>query len=146
MLTTRLLHPQILRALAASGHGSKVLIAAANFPVSTTRGANAALVSLALAPGIVTCTQVLEAIVSVSVFEGAAVIRPPRGDVEREPEAWGEYHRVLSAAGQPLRLEPLDGERFMAEAADPAVALAVATGDERLYTSLLLTVGVVASR
>jgi L-fucose mutarotase len=149
VLTTRLLQPQILAALAGAGHGAKILIAAGNFPATTQRGPNTQLVNLALAPGIVSCTDVLSALLTVAVFEHAAVIRPPDRESEAgkaEPAAWAEYRELLGAAGRQLALEPLEGERFMAEARSPGLALTVATGDERLYTSLLLTVGVVESR
>jgi L-fucose mutarotase len=148
VLTIRLLHPQILAALAESGHGSRVLIAAANFPAKTHRGPNATLVSLALAPGLVTCTHVLSALLTAAVFEHAAVIRPPAGKdgaESREPPAWGEYRRLLRDAGRDMELEPLEGDRFFEEARSNDVALTVATGDERRYTSVLLTVGFVES-
>jgi L-fucose mutarotase/ribose pyranase (RbsD/FucU family) len=35
VLRTRLLHPEILAALAGAGHGSRVLIADGNYPFST---------------------------------------------------------------------------------------------------------------
>jgi L-fucose mutarotase len=143
MLSGRLLHPQILAALAGAGHGAKVLIAAANFPTTPRSGRNAAAVSLALAPGLVTCTDVLSVVVTATVFERAAVISPPDGQAESEPAAWSEYRGVFASIGAPLALEPLSGDRFMAETLSPDLALAVATGDQRLYTSILLTVGVV---
>lgn len=41
MLKTRLLHPQILEALAEAGHGSRILIADSNFPMLTGSAASA---------------------------------------------------------------------------------------------------------
>ncbi|HOS03406.1 MAG TPA: RbsD/FucU domain-containing protein, partial [Candidatus Hydrogenedentes bacterium] len=35
MLKQRLIHPEILDALAAAGHGSKILITDGNYPAST---------------------------------------------------------------------------------------------------------------
>ena len=46
MLKTSLPHPEILAALAASGHFSQVLIADGNFPVAGNRGPNARIVHL----------------------------------------------------------------------------------------------------
>lgn len=143
MLKGRLIHPLILAALAGAGHGAKVLIAAANFPTTTRSGPNATTVSLALAPGLVTCTDVLSVVVTAAVFEHAAVISPPDEQAESEPAAWSEYRGVFESIGAPRALEPLSGDRFMAETLSPDLALAVATGDQRLYTSILLTVGVV---
>lgn len=143
MLKGPLLHPQILAALAGAGHGAKVLIAAANFPATTQSGPNAVVVSLALAPGLVTCTDVLSVVVKTTVIERAAVISPPDGLAANEPVAWSEYRGVFEAIGAPLTLESLPGGRFMRETLSPELALVVATGDQRLYTSILLTVGVV---
>ena len=61
MLKQQLLHGKILEVLARAGHHGKVLIADGNYPASSTLGPNAELVSLALSPGVVNCTQVLEA-------------------------------------------------------------------------------------
>ena len=58
MLKHRLLHPEISEILARAGHHAKVLIADGNYPASTTLGPNARLVSLNLAPGLVTVSQV----------------------------------------------------------------------------------------
>ena len=56
MLDLPLIHPDILRVLGRAGHGSQVLIADGNYPFRTTLGPNAELVSLNLAPGIVSAT------------------------------------------------------------------------------------------
>jgi len=64
MLKGKLIHPQILEALGRAGHGSQVLIADGNYPASTKLGPKATLVNLNLSPGLVNCTQVLEALVS----------------------------------------------------------------------------------
>jgi hypothetical protein len=62
MLNGPLLHPDILRILARSGHHSKVLIADGNYPAANKRGPRAELVSLQLMPGVPTVAQVFEAI------------------------------------------------------------------------------------
>ena len=67
MLDTALLHPEILRVLARSGHHSKVLIADGNYPALDKRGAGAELVSLQLSPGIPTVAQVLAAILGITL-------------------------------------------------------------------------------
>ena len=141
MLRGRLIHPGVLGALGRAGHGSRVLIADGNYPHATTRGPNAKLVFLNLAPGLVTSTQALEAILSAVSVEGAAVMATPEGSAE--PPVWGEYRRLLEQAGAPVELEEIERFDFYRAAARPDVALAVATGDERLYANVLLTVGVV---
>jgi len=54
-----LIHPPLLAALAACGHGGKVLIADANYSHSTNAGPRATLIYLNLRPGLVTVDQVL---------------------------------------------------------------------------------------
>src|SRR4029077_1317282 len=71
MLNHGLIHPRILEVLGRAGHHAKVLIADGNYPASSTLGPNAEQVSLNLAPGIVNCTQVLEALVSAIPIEAA---------------------------------------------------------------------------
>jgi L-fucose mutarotase len=137
MLRTRLIHPEILAALAAAGHGSRLLISDGNFPHATATPAAARRVWLNLSPGRVTVTEVLEAVVPTVPLEAAAVLRPHDADV---PAVLGEY-RALLPAGIPVSVV----ERFafydLARGRD--VTLAVATGDQRLYANLLLTIGVV---
>src|SRR5947199_4512099 len=67
----RLIHPKINEVLGRAGHHAKVLIADGNYPASSTLGPNAELVSLNLMPGVVTCTQVLEALASAIPIEAA---------------------------------------------------------------------------
>ena len=71
MLKHTLIHPKINEILARAGHHSKVLIADGNYPASSTLGPRAELVSLNLSPGVVTCTQVLSALVTAIPIEAA---------------------------------------------------------------------------
>ena len=50
---------------------AKILIADGHYPASTKRGPNAELISLNLAPGVVTCSQVLRALLSAVPHPGA---------------------------------------------------------------------------
>ncbi len=85
-----LIHPPLLAALGAAGHGGRVLLADANYSHATNAGPAAAVIYLNLRPGLVTVDQVLE---------------------------------------------------FYAECRQPDLAVCVATGDDRLYANLLLTIG-----
>jgi L-fucose mutarotase len=136
VLTTRLIHPEILAALAAAGHGSQVLLLAdGNFPHATTTPPGARRVYLNLSPGRVTVTEVLEAVAATVPLEAAAVMRPHDADV---PAVLAEY-RALLPAGTPV--EVVERMAFYELARRPDVTLAVATGDTRLYANLLLTIG-----
>ena len=71
MLRHQLIHPKINEVLGRAGHHAKILIADGNYPASSAIGPNAELVSLNLMPGVVTCTQVLEALLSAIPIEAA---------------------------------------------------------------------------
>ena len=139
MLTGRLLHPQILGALARAGHGSRILVADGNYPHWTTRGPNAEVVFLNLSPGLVSATDVVAALLTSVRVEAAAVMATPPGDPE--PPIWEEL-RGLIGLDEPL--EQIERFAFYEAAAGPDVALTVASADERLYANVLLTVGVAA--
>lgn len=137
MLKHRLLHPDILEALASAGHGSKVLIADGNYPGSTCLGENASLVYLNLSPGKLTVTEVLDALLSAIVVEEAAVMSPDEGP---EPPIFEEFRRLLPDSP----LVEYDRFEFYEEASGSETCLQIVTGERRIYANLLLTIGVVA--
>jgi L-fucose mutarotase len=142
MLKGKLIHPQILEALGRAGHGSQVLIADGNYPASTKLGPKATLVNLNLSPGLVDCTQVLEALVTAIPIEAASVMAVPSG--QKEPEIWADFRKILSqSTGQPLKLEEIERFKFYDTAGTSNIALTIATGEQRIYANLLLTIGVV---
>lgn len=147
MLKGTLIHPQILRALGRAGHGSRVLIADGNYPFSTKLGPNAELVSLNLSPGVVSCTSVLEAIVTAIPIESAAVMAAARSGPyaqEKPPEIWDKFRSILHrATGVEFELEEIERLQFYETAGSPDVALTIATGEQRIFANLLLTIGVV---
>lgn len=91
MLTTQLIHPQIMAALAKCGHGSKILIADGNYPLNEKSG-NAEKVFLGLTRGQPTVTKVLEALLSVITVEKAEVMVPENNS---EPEIFAEFRKCL---------------------------------------------------
>ncbi len=137
MLSTRLLHPEILAALGSAGHGSRVLIADGNYPFSTGSHPSARRVYLNLRPGMVSVPDVLEALVAVVPVESALVMVPSDGP---EPEILTEFRRLLPA-GVPL--EKKWRLNFYEEAKSPDTALVIATGEQRVYANVLLVIGVV---
>jgi L-fucose mutarotase len=136
MLKTTLLHPEILYALGSAGHGSRVLISDGNYPHSTKSNPAASHVFLNLCPGVLTATQVLEAIVGAIPIEAAQVMATADGS---EPPIWSEFRAILPGN----ELEPLERFAFYDAASEPDVALVVATGEQRIYANILLTIGVV---
>lgn len=137
MLTYRLLHPEILRALGEAGHGARVLIADGNFPLATQTHPGARRVYLNLAPDLLRVTDVLGVLVDAIPVEAAQVMRPESGE---EPSIFAAFRALLPG----IELQPLGRFQFYEAAREPDLALAVATGERRVYANVLLTIGVVA--
>jgi len=140
VLRQSLIHPPLLRALAAAGHGSRILLADANYPVSTAVASRAEVVWLNLAPGLVDVLTLLDLLTVAIPVEAAAVMQPDDGP---QPEIFDGFVDRLPPG---LALDRLDRSAFYAAARSDDVALAVATGEQRLFANLLLTVGVVPPR
>jgi L-fucose mutarotase len=130
-----LIHPPLLAALGAAGHGALVLIADANYSHSTNVHQGAALIHLNLRPGLVTVDDVLEPVLAAVPVEAAAVMRPDDGST---PEVFSRYRELL---GPEPELEPLGRLDFYARCRQSDLAVCVATGDDRLYANILLTIG-----
>ena len=145
MLRHRLIHPQINEVLGRAGHHAKVLIADGNYPASSTLGPNAELVSLNLAPGIVNCTQVLEALLSAIPIERAnTMMYETTGPyaLAEDPPVWSEYRRAIGVAGLNLELEAIEKWEFYQAVATPDHVLTIQTADQQRFANLLLTIGV----
>ncbi|MFA7236181.1 MAG: RbsD/FucU family protein [Phycisphaeraceae bacterium] len=146
MLKGTLIHPDILRVLGRCGHGSRILIADGNYPFATTLGPNTEMVSLNLSPGLVSGTDVLKALVTAIPVEAAAVMQTLKSGpyaMKGDPDIWADYLAILRGAGYAGELEQIERFKFYETAAQPNVAMTVATGEQRIYANLLLTVGVV---
>ncbi len=136
MLKTQLLQPEILAALAASGHGSQILIADGNYPFITKSPPGAAIVYLNLAPDVVTVIDALRPIIATVPLELYTVMDTPP-DMEK-PAIFKEFEALL--AGIPE--QRLDRFAFYDAASDPKTSLVIATAERRIYANLLLTIGV----
>jgi len=136
MLTYRLLHPEILRALGEAGHGAQVLIADGNYPLLTRTHPASHRVYLNLAPDLVRVTDVLSVLVDAIPVEAAHVMRPDSGE---EPAIHAEFRIQLPG----VELQTLGRFEFYDLAKGSDLALAVATGERRVYANILLTIGVV---
>ena len=136
MIRSTLIHPEILEALAAAGHGSLVLIADGNYPFSTRSNPLAKRVYLNLAPGMLKVTEVLRVVASAIPVEAAQVMIPGDGS---EPPIFQEFREILPG----LKLEPLGRFEFYDAARSQETALVIATGEQRIYANILLTIGVI---
>jgi L-fucose mutarotase len=146
MLETKLLHPAILRVLAESGHHSTVLIADGNYPATNKRGPRAELVSLQLMPGVPTVAQVLEAILATVRIDQIRTMGVDRSDAYAaatpgDPPVWGDYRRILRAAGSPCELEPIVKWDFYAAVASDDHVLTIQTADTQPWANLLVSLG-----
>ena len=137
MLKTELIHPEILGALGKLGHGSKVLIADGNYPMLTGSHPSAIRVYLNLTPGIVSATDVLRVLANAIPIEGEEVMLPESGE---EPGIFSEFRNLLPNA---IVLKPHGRADFYSAARDSITALVIATGEQRIFANVLLTIGVV---
>lgn len=137
MLKMPLTHPEILAALAASGHFSQVLVADGNFPVAGSRGPNARVVHLNLGPGVVDAPTVLDHLLAVVPVQAATVMEPPPGFT---PPLFAIYREKL---GADVAWQQMERWAFYERIASPRTTLIVATGEQRRFANLLLEVGVV---
>ena len=145
MLKHRLIHPKINEILGRAGHHSKVLIADGNYPASSTLGPRAEQVSLNLMPGVVNCTQVLEAVLSAVPVERANTMMYEKTGpyaLSEDPPVWANYRRAMKDAGLTLELEPIEKWEFYKAVSTPDHVLTIQTADQQRFANLLLTIGV----
>ena len=135
MLRYELIHPEILAALGSAGHGAKVLIADGNYPFATQSNVRARRVFLNLTPGKLLVTDVLEVLLSAIDVESAQVMMPGAGE---EPPIFGEFRNMLPSG---VALTSLGRQEFYETACGRDICLVVATGEQRLFANLLLTIG-----
>ncbi len=136
MLNGPILHPRILAALGTAGHFSRVLVADGNYPFATHANERAESVYLNYAPGVVDVPTVLGPLVELVPVQQADVITTDDGST---PEVWGAFQRLLPSG---VRLNPLDRAAFFERARGRETALVIATGEQRLFACILLTLGV----
>ena len=137
MLKGKLIHPQILAALGSAGHGSQVLIADGNYPFTTGANPAAARVFLNLTRGSAPVDEVLAVLAEAMPIEAARVMMPADG---KEAPIFDSFRKVLPAG---VALEALERFAFYDAARSPNVCLVIATGEQRIYANILLTIGVV---
>lgn len=138
VLKTRLLHPEILRALASAGHGSRVLLADGNYPFATEAPAAATRVYLNVRRGLVSVTDVLQLLAETIPIEAALLMAAPKGESVPIQQRLRELLPEGTACTAHARAA------FYAEAKSPSTTLVIATGEERRFANVLLTIGVVS--
>ena len=145
MLSTPIIHPDVLAALGRLGHGSRVLLADANFPHATATPPHAQRVFLNYAPGVVDMHAILPPLLHTIPVEHAAVMQPLRDGpyaMQGDPPIFAEFLQRLEPHGV-ADLQRLERQAFYDAGRGPDVGLLIATGEQRIYANLLLTIGVV---
>lgn len=137
MLKGKLIHPEILHSLGINGHGARILIADGNYPFSTGSPANAKKVFLNLMPGMVKITDVLDALISAIPIESADVMVPETGERQAIHD---EFEKILPLE---IKVKPHIRFEFYDLAKDGSTCLVIATGEQRRFANLLLTIGVI---
>ena len=145
MLRCQLIHPTILNVLGSAGHHAKVLIADGNYPASSKIGPNAELVHMNLTPGVVTCNQVLQALLSAIPVEAVnTMMYETEGPyaLTEDPAVWAQFRETIQSAGLGVELEPIEKWSFYEAVATPDHVLTIQTADQQRFANVLLTVGV----
>jgi len=96
-------------------------------------------------PGVVTCAQVLEAVISaVAIEEINTMMYEKSGPyaLKEDPAVWGEYKKVMAAAKVRLELRPIEKWDFYKAVETGDHVLTIQTGDQQRFANILLTVGV----
>ncbi|XP_068111452.1 fucose mutarotase [Hyperolius riggenbachi] len=138
------LSPELLYVLARMGHGDEIVLADANFPVSSISRSGPELIR---ADGL-GIPRLLKAVLQLFpmdtyVPKPAAVMDLVDSDKKKGLKApvWDEYKELLSQAGCDAPIEQVERFSFY-ERAKNAFAV-VATGETALYGNLILKKGVI---
>jgi L-fucose mutarotase len=145
MLKHHLIHPKINEVIGRAGHHGKILIADGNYPASSKRGPNAEVVCLNLMPGVVTCTQALQAVLSAIPVEAVNTMMYETSGpyaLSEDPPVWDQYRAVLRDLKLDLRLEPIEKWSFYEAVATLDHVLTIQTADQQRFANILLTIGV----
>lgn len=125
-----------MEALGRSGHFAQIVIADGNLPVGAMSGPNSTTVHLNFRPGMLDALQVLEGILTVCPIQGATVMQKPA-------EANAEIHESYKELLGEVTWDEMERWAFYDKIRDQATTLIIATGEQRRFANLILTVGVV---
>jgi len=134
MIKSEVIHPELLSLLAKCGHKTQLLIADSNYAVVTNAPKDVAIVYLNLAPGTLAAPLILEKVLTVINVEKATLMSYP-ADFTNTIEA--EYQQLLPES---CAIEYLPREDFYAQVKSDHTLLVIASGEQRRFANLLLTV------
>ena len=145
MLKHQLIHPKINEILGRAGHHAKILIADGNYPASSKKGPNAEIVCLNLMPGVVTCAQALQAVLSAVPIETInTMLSETSGPyaLAGDPPVWEDFRAAIKNARLNVALQPIEKWNFYEAVETADHVLTIQTADQQRYANVLLTVGV----
>jgi L-fucose mutarotase len=131
-----LLTADLLHALAAMGHGDRIVLVDANYP--SRRGRR--IIELAGADVVAALRAVLSVLPIDTYVPHPAMVMEVVGDPDAIPPVVAEMNAALAACGAPATVG-IERHAFY-EAAESAYAI-VRTGERRFYGNVILTKGVV---
>lgn len=131
------LHPDILNVLSKCGHGDKLLIADGNYPVDSNTSKNVEKVYLNLTHGIPLVTDVLKVINELIEIEKIEVMVP---EENTQPAIFHEFKEIVRSVDH---LDERSRYEFYEACQAENVKLAIATGEQRIFANVLLTVGAI---
>jgi L-fucose mutarotase len=147
MLKLPVLHPDILLALASAGHLATVLISDGNYPHNTKPNPRTKIVWANFVPGVVSATTALEMVCDLVPIEAVAVMAPDKtGEyaMAEDPPIWAEFRQILKTRSDFRgELNELVKPQFNALARADDLCLIIATAEQRIWSNILLTIGVV---
>jgi L-fucose mutarotase len=147
MLKGKVLHPEILAALASAGHLGKVLISDGNYPHNSAPNTRAKIVWANFTPGVVDAVTILRLIAELVPIEEVAVMAPAKKGMyamKNDPPIWSDFRKVLDQKSD-FRGEftKLQKPQFNELARDPHTCLVIATAETQIWANVLVTIGVV---
>ncbi len=134
MIKSTIIHPELLSALAKCGHKTQILIADSNYAFVTNAPQNAVIVYLNLSPGTLSATLVLEKILTCINVEKATLMSYPQDFINTIEN---EYRQLLPES---CPIDFLMREPFYAAVKSEHTLLVIATGEQRRFANIVLTV------
>ena len=96
-------------------------------------------------PGVPTCNQVLEAILSACPIEEIQTMETETSGpyaLDGDPPVWDDYRQTIKNEKLDLELNPVDKWKFYEAVSTNDHVLTIQTADQQRYANILLHVGV----
>lgn len=136
MIRGEIKHPDVLAALASAGHGSKIIVTDAHYPVATAIRQGAPIIRLALVAGQPSVPFIAQRIVGAVPVEAADLPKVPD-----EHLPLGVHTELLDILGD-TPINWMSRSELYEAGRSEDIALCLVSGDTRRFGNLILTVGV----